>query len=117
MFHIPFNSLFLYFAGTLSPVGELTAIPMEGSLHLTWNPPFTLNIPNIEPDLSYCINIYNATQHDILNSVCGLAQPEFDFRVSNPSPCEQFRFEVIPVNGAGNGTSNSISGSLFNGEL
>ena len=95
-------------------MGELTANPREGLLHLTWNPPFTLDITNVTPDICYCINIYSATQHDLLNSVCGLTQPKFDFRVANPSPCEQFKFEVIPVNGAGNGTSNRISG--FNGK-
>ena len=101
-------------------MGELTAVPMEGFLHFTWNPPFTLNITNIKPDTYYCINVYNIThnsQHDPLYTVCDLIQPEFDFRVTNPIPCDQFQFQVIPVNGAGNGTLNSISGSLFNGEL
>ena len=105
--------------GTLAPVDELTAVPKEGFLHLTWNPPFTLNITNIEPDIYYCINVYNITPNSLypLKTLCDLTQPEFDFTVANPIPCDQFQFQVIPVNDAGNGTLNSISGSLFNGEL
>ena len=105
--------------GTLAPVGELTAVPKEGFLHLTWNPPFTLNITNIEPDIYYCINVYNITPNSLypLKTLCDLTQPEFDFTVANPIPCDQFQFQVIPVNDAGNGTLNSISASLFYGEL
>ena len=72
------------------------------------------------PDIQYCVNVYNIThepQNDLLDTVCDLIQPEFDFRVDNPSPCDQFNFEVIPVNGAGNGTANNITGYLFNGKL
>lgn len=93
---------------------------MEGFLHLTWNPPFTLDITNVTDDIHYCINTYNIThnsQHDLLDTACNLTQPEFDFRVANASPCDQFKFQVIPVNGAGNGTSNNIVGYLFDGEL
>ena len=107
-------------AGTLAPVGELTAVPMQGFLHLTWNPPFTLNITNIEPDIYYCINIYNITPNSLyipLKTLCNLTQPEFDFMVANPNPCDRFQFQVIPVNGLGNGTLNNISGLLFNGKL
>ena len=95
---------------------RLNAILQEGLLHLTWNPPFTLDITDVTHDIWYCVNIYNIThnsQHDLLDSVCNVIQPEF--RVTNPSPCDQFKIQVIPVNSAGNGTSSSIS--LFNGEL
>ena len=104
-------------AGTLAPVGELTAVPVEGFLHHTWNPPFTLNITNIEPDIFYCINVYNITPNSLYKTYCDLTQPEFDFMVANPIPCDQFQFQVIPVNGLGNGTLNNISGSLFNSKL
>lgn len=105
---------------TLASVGGLTAVPREGSLHLTWHPPFTLDITDSRtPDILYCIKIYNITQnsHDLIQINCNLIQPEFVFRVITPSPCDQFKFQVIPVNGAGNGTSDNITGYLFEGKF
>jgi len=109
-----------YYTGILAAVGGLTAVSREGSLHLTWQPPFTLDITNLTIDILYCINVYNIThnsQNDLFRIMCNLNQSEYDFRVTTPSPCYQFKFEVIPINGAGNGTSNNISGYLFNGKL
>ena len=107
------------YVGTLVAVGGLTAVPKEGSLHLTWSPPFSLNVTNMTTYIHYCINIYNITnsQHDLLNTSCDILQPEFEFTITNPSPCDQFKFQVIPVNAAGNGTSSNISGYLFSGKL
>ena len=98
----------------------LHAEPMEGFLHLTWNPPFTLDINSTIYNIWYCINIYKITfnsQQDLLNTTCNLLQPEFDFRVNNPSPCDWFKFQVMPVNGAGNGNANSTFGYFFEGKL
>ena len=108
------------YIGLLDPVIGLHADPMEGFLHITWNPPFTLYITDAIHNIWYCIIIYNITlnsQSDLLNTTCNLLQPEFDFRVTNPSPCDQFKFEVIPMNGVGNGTANSTFGYFFEGKL
>lgn len=110
----------LYYAGILTAVGGLTAVPREEFLHLSWHPPFTLDITDVTPDILYCINIYNIThnlQHALLHTNCNLIQPEFDFRVTTPSPCDQFKFQVIPVNAVGKGTSNNVTGYFFEGKL
>ena len=54
--------------GLLGSVNNLKIdVGLNGSSTLiTWDPPFSLDLTNIHPDVIYCVDIYNIT--------CGIAQ-------------------------------------------
>ena len=80
---------------------------------LSWEPPFSLNLTDVEPDVVYFVEVYrlNTTCYDyVLISSTRVLQPMF--LLSDPS----FPYEVIVtprsnVDGARNGTSAKYSGT------
>ena len=99
-------SRFLYCTGVLSVVGSLQLNPDPCTLSLTWTPPFTLDIPGVDPDITgYCVDVIDSTSSSLLHSQCGINRTEF--RYSTPLTGAVFR--VTPVNYAGNGTLLNIS--------
>ena len=103
--------------GLLDAVGDPQVNLVNGSLCLSWTPPFTLDITNVERDLYYIIEITSTADAETPSTIsCNNCSSEYKFTVSNSSPCESFTFIVIPVNGAGNGTpSDPFLGSFIQG--
>jgi len=102
----------------LAAVSYLKIYPQQTSILLTWTPPFSLDITGVDPDLWYCVEVFNVTAgRTLFTTNCSVYEPEFEFTVPNPSPCDKFEFRVIPVNGAGNGNVTTINGTLFEGKL
>jgi len=102
----------------LAAVSYLKIYPQQTSILLTWTPPFSLDITGVDPDLWYCVEVFNVTAgRALFTTNCSVYEPEFEFTVPNPSPCDQFEFRVIPVNGAGNGNVTTMNGTLFEGKL
>ena len=93
-------------SGLLSSVSDLVALPQRGVISLTWTPPFSLDITGVDPDLWYRVEVYNVTSGRTPLTNLSVSEPEFNFTVPDPSPCDQFEFRVTPVNGAGNGPAN-----------
>ena len=82
------------------------------SIDLAWEPPFSLNITGVEPDIIYCVDVINITAGvqvpDFLISRCDVIDPQYSFTVENPDPRDLFLFVVTPrsnIEGAMNGTS------------
>ena len=104
----------LSFLGILAAVGNFTVHPQPSSILLTWDPPFSLNITGVDPDLWYCVEVYNISRgRALLTSNCSVYEPQFYFNTTNPSPCHKFEFTAFAVNGVGNGSVVSVNGTFF----
>ncbi len=98
--------------GLLPAVGSLTATPivMDSIISLTWTPPFSLDIPGVDPDITgYCVGVVNSTSSLVIHSQCGITDTQYNYTVSpNDIVCDTYTFIVTPVNIVGNGTSASV---------
>ncbi len=79
----------------------------QDQFSLNWTAPFTLDITDADPDITYCVGVVNSTSSA---TQCGINVTEFTY----PIPprrifCDEFEFIVIPVNVVGNGTSSSVA--------
>ena len=101
--------------GKLEAVGNFSSKSMLSSIHLTWQPPFSLNLTTAEPDIIYCVDItrFNITDEgDHFVSNCSVFNPHYNFTVENPDPRDLFQFQVTPrsnMEGAMDGTPNEIN--------
>ena len=57
---------------------EATNIHKNTSI-LSWSPPFSLDLTNIEPDIVYCVEVYNITcgERDLIISDCDVTEPSY----------------------------------------
>lgn len=74
---------------------------MTGSLDFAvyeWEPPFSLNVTNAEPDIAYCVHIYNATcpmqERLTLSEDCMITEPTFSL-TKNLGAEDIYEIEVI----------------------
>ena len=99
MLHVPIN------------IGRLPAVSLINStenftIFLTWEPPFTLDITNVDPDITgYCVDVINSTSSEMLYSECGITETEFSYLIPNNSHCyiTTFSFSITPLNTVGRG--------------
>ena len=103
-------------AGTIQAVSNLAGVSTSSAIVLTWQAPFSLNLTTAEPDIVYCIDIFNITdgeaEADHLINNCSVFEPLYKFTIRNPDPEDLFQFVVTPrsnVEGARNGTPSLIN--------
>ncbi len=113
MFHI---------VGLLPAVGSLAATPilLDSIISLTWTPPFSLDIPGVDADITYCVGVVNSTSSLVIHSQCGITDTQYNYTVSPRStPCDNYTFTVTPVNIVGNGASTSVTllSNITDGEI
>ena len=107
-----------YFIGALKAVTELR-LGVTTNVTLSWDPPFSLNLTTAEPDIQYCVDVYNVTGggDDHLQSVCDITDTYYTFTASDPD--QLFNFTVTPrsnVEGSLNGTtSQPVQGYILGG--
>ena len=79
---------------------------------VSWDAPFTLDITDTDPDITYCVDIFSTTDWSHVFSECGINDTVYNVSLDNVSgrTCDNFNISVTPVNGAGNG---STSGDVF----
>ena len=80
----------------------------------SWNPPPTLDLTNVEPDIAYCVIIHNITcgRNDFLISDCSRTDPFYIYEDIHPG--HVYSILVIPrsnVDRALNGTPLFIEGT------
>ena len=80
---------------------------------IVWEAPFSLNLTNIEPDIVYCVEVYNITcgGRDLLISDCDVMETSYTSDVLQSGYI--YEYTVTPssnVEGAQNGTSKTITG-------
>ena len=88
------------------------------STTITWDPPFSLNLTDIDPDIVYCVEVYNITcgRRDLIISDCNVIEPSY----TSDALYEGFLYNLIVtprsnVDSAQNGTSSIITGIYYYG--
>ncbi len=101
--------------GLLPAVVSLTATPilLNSIISLTWTPPFSLDIPGVDPDITYCVGVVNSTSSLVIHSQCGITDTQYNY--TNNTECDTYTFTVTPVNIVGNGTSASVTRGILQG--
>ncbi len=77
------------YIGLLPAVGFLTAtpIPLASIISLTWIPPFSLDIPHVDPDITgYSVGVVNSTSSLVIHSQCGITDTHYHWTRSSPLP-------------------------------
>ena len=83
---------------------------------ITWGPPFSLNLTGIDPDIVYCVEVYNITcgVDDLVVGNCNVTEPRYvDNGLQQGHIC---RIIVTPrSNGrnAQNGTNSTKEGTIM----
>ena len=95
-------------AGLLAAVGSPSVDLVGTDISLTWTDPFTLDISNVDPDITYCVDVVNSTFSSRVLFECGITLTGFNFSILNDRVCDNYTFTVTPVNGAGNGTAVTL---------
>ena len=102
------------FAGLLDPITDHN----KQNSTLFWRAPFTLNLTNVEPDIVYCVDVYNITcgGRELLISDCDVTETSYTSDVIAPNG---YIYEYIVtsrsnVEGAINGTpSQPLRGEII----
>ena len=93
--------------GLLDAVSNLTVVFEDSSFNISWDPPFSYIVLNInQPLITYCINITNSSTGEVVVSECGISVTHYSFQ-HDYDPCVRMEYTVtvIPVNRVGNGMS------------
>ena len=86
---------------------------MGSIISLTWTPPFSLDIPGVDPDITgYCVGVVNPTSSLVMHSRCDVTNTQYNY--TNDIVWDIYTFTVTPVSVVGNGTSDNVT--LSNGE-
>ena len=108
--------LIIIILGSLEAVVNLMAKFTSSSIHLSWQPPFSLNLTTAEPDIVYCVDVFNIingeTERVHLISNYSVFQTYYTFAVDDPDPKDIFQFIVTPrsnIEGARNGTTKEVN--------
>ena len=108
------TTLFLTYPGPMDAVVSLTKVDST----LSWEAPFSLDLTNIDPDIVYCVDVYNITcgGRDLVSSDCHVT----DTNYTAFSDGYLYEYIVTPrsnVEGAGNGTSRQWRGVCLMSKL
>ena len=111
------------FAGPLTAVQDLGVTKLQfNAFSISWLPPFSLNLTNAEPDVVYCVEIYNVTDElnrEHLVSNCSVLNTEYNFTTDHEAPTEQYyEITVTPrsnVEGARNGSAARVIFGVLTG--
>ena len=73
--HLAITSIFI---GKLATVSDFH----KTSNTITWYPPFSLDLTDVNPDIVYCVEVYNITcgRRDLINSDCNMTEPSYTSR-------------------------------------
>ena len=114
------RSILLLSSDSLEGVVNLTTEFISSAIQLSWQPPFSLNLTTVKPDIVYCVDVFNITdgetERDHLISNCSVFQLCYTFTVDDPDPNDIFQFIVTPrsnIEGARNGTSSNINATYI----
>ena len=80
----------------------------------SWTAPFSLDVTDVDPDIWYSVLVYNVTDEnnptDILYTDCiNITETHYTFTPDYLSHCHVYNISVVPLNGAGQGESSSIT--------
>ena len=81
---------------------------------LSWDPPFSLDLTGVDPDIVYCVEVYNFNcgRRDLIISDCNVTEPSYTSDDMAPIGYI-YEYTVTPrsnVEGASNGTNRAVGG-------
>ena len=99
-----------FFSGLLDAVRSLSSTANSTLISLTWEPPFTLDITGVDPDITgYCVDVVNSTSSATLYSECEITETGICYLFPPHRGCTVYRFTIAPVNVVGRGESSTTS--------
>ena len=93
----------------------VTEVERNNSSTMTWSPPFSLDLTGVDPNIVYCVGVYNITcgVDDLVVSDCNVTEARYvDDRLQQG---HIYRITITPrsnVQDAQNGTSNTKEGIM-----
>ena len=98
---------------TIGPLQGVTSLVRNGDT-LTWKPPFSLDLTVVDPDIVYCVEVYNITcgRRDLIINDCSVTEPSYTSDDIAPHGYI-YEYTVTPrsnVPEATNGTSVTVMG-------
>ena len=89
----------------------------RNSTTISWTPPTSLNLTNVEPDIVYCVGIYDITcgERNFLISDCSVTEPHYIY--NSLLPGHIYSITITPrsnVEASRNGTSLTEEGTCTN---
>ena len=95
-------------------MSNITRHPKDSSIN--WIPPFSLNLTYVEPDVVYCVDVFNITcgKEDLLVRSCSVTEPNY-VNMSILKRADLFEISVTPksnVPGTEVGIRQTIKGMI-----
>ena len=82
---------------------------------MTWKAPFSLNLTYADPNLAYCVNVFEINEEKVLTD-CNVFKESYVYSPDNPNPNAMYEVSIIPrsnVNGSRNGTASETITARF----
>ena len=99
----------MFILGRPSAIDSLNITASNSTLSLTWEPPFTLDINGVDPDITYCVDVINSTSLITLRLQCDIIMTEFSYPLPQDAVCHSYVLTITPVNVVGRGVSSFVS--------
>ena len=112
------NVLLYLSPDSLESVVSLLVTSTNNTITISWVSPFSLNLTTAEPDIQYCVDVYNKSATTLISSECDITATSFSYFPENPSPDEVYNFKITPLSnipGALNGTVSEVNGYVLSG--
>ena len=104
----------LFSIGLLSAPTNIQASTNSSAIHLYWDPPFTLDITDVDPDIpGYTVSITNSNTK--VTSERNVTKPEFLFHEEDHDTCHVYLFRVRAWNPVGAGEPSDVMDKCFGG--
>ena len=117
-----------YAKGPLLSVTKLLLKSSSTTITISWDPPFSLNLTTAEPDIQYCVDVYNVTgggadlgcltdTNTKLLSICHLTMTNHSYNPDSPNASDLFCFKVTPVSNVPGAIQHDSSSEQVHGHL
>ena len=121
------NYLNIYYyylhSGVLSPIQSIQKIRHDQTSDYEWIAPFSLNLTGIDPDIVYCVSVYDVTCQNHRVSVdkdCSVISPMYTTTWGNLNSVRRFEIVVLPklnsINALNGTTSTTYRGKSVSSE-
>ena len=99
-------------------MSNITVNTSQEIQEIKWDPPFSLDLTNIDPDVIYCVEVYKSTcggnPKSLVTSDCTLFEPYIIYMLDIVNDTDLLELEIIPRSnskGSINGTALSVNGT------